>query len=105
VPDPSQYLGNRRLSAYVESRHSIASGNSKPLYRIELTDIVDEASGDRIWARKTVSDGKKWGDVETGSKVTFDTKLDFDRNNKVQIFNIKNVEVKPVDGSPWWKLW
>jgi hypothetical protein len=79
--------------------------STDPLYRIELTDITDEASGNRIWRRKTVSDGKKWNEVETGSNVTFDARLDFDRYNRVQVFNIRNVEVKPPDGSPWWKLW
>ena len=102
---PSEYLGNRRLSARVESRHSISSGNGRPLYRLELVDVKDDGSGEPIWRRKTVSDGKKWADVETGSTVFFDAKLDFDRNNQVQIFNIKNVEVAPADGSPWWKLW
>lgn len=78
---PWDYLGIRRLSARVESRHSIASGNGRPLFRIELTDITDEASGNRIWRRKTVSDGKKWNEVETSSNVTFDARLDFDRYN------------------------
>lgn len=105
MDDPSSYLGTRHLSACVESRHSISSGNRRPLYRIELADVTDETSGDRIWRRKTVSDGKKWSDVETGSKVFFDARLDFDLNNKVQISSIRNVEVAPSDGSPWWKLW
>lgn len=103
--DASDFLGTRRLSASVESRHSISSGNGRPLYRVELLDVTDEDSGTCIWRRKTVSDGKKWNDVETGARVFFDAKLDFDRNNKVQILNVKNVEVAPSDGSPWWKLW
>lgn len=105
MQEPSDYLGGRRLSARVEKRFSIASGNGLPLYRVKLADITDESSGDCIWREKTVSDGKKWDEVETGSKVMFDARLDFDRNNKVQIFNIRNVEVAPLDGSPWWKLW
>jgi hypothetical protein len=102
---PSEHLGVRRLSARIESRHSISSGNRQALYRVELTNVKDEANGVVIWRRKTVSDGKKWSDVPTGSEVYFDAKLEFDRNNQVQIFNIKNVEVAPPDGSPWWKLW
>ncbi len=102
---PSEFLGSRRLSARVESRHSISGGNNQALYRLELGNVTDEATGVVIWRRKTVSDGKKWSEVETGSDVFFDAKLDFDRNNQVQIFRIKNVDVAPPDGSPWWKLW
>jgi len=105
MAEASDFLGTRRLSARVESRHSISSGNGRPLYRVELLDVTDENSGTCIWRRKTVSDGEKWTDVETGAKVLFDAKLDFDRNNKVQILNVKNVAVAPSDGSPWWKLY
>lgn len=105
MAEPTDFIGKRRLSALVESRHSIASGNTKPLYRLELRDVTDCDTDARVWQRKTVSDGKKWDEVPTGSKVTFDARLDFDRNNRVQIFGIKNVEVEPADGSPWWKLW
>jgi hypothetical protein len=41
----------------------------------------------------------------TGLKVFFDAKLNFYRTNKVQIFNIKNVDVSPEGGTPWWKPW
>ena len=102
---PSDYLGQRRLVATVESRHSISSGNGKPLYRVELRNIRDEAEDEEIWPRKTVSDGKKWDEVPTGSRVSFDAKLDFDRNNSIQILSIRNVEVQEGFGSAWWKLW
>jgi hypothetical protein len=102
---PSDYLGNRRLSAQVESRHSISSGNGRPLYRLELTDVTDIEIGDRVWRRKTVSDGKKWSNLDIGSTVLFDAKLNFDRNNQVQIATSKDVDVAPADGSSWWKLW
>ena len=103
--DFSDFLGIRRLSALVESRHSISSGNGKALYRVKLLSITDENSGTCLWRQKTVSDGKKWTDVETGARVFFDARLDFDLNNKLQIYSVKNVEVAPSDGSPWWQLW
>jgi len=102
---PTDYIGPQRLKARVESRHAIASGNGKPLYRVELTDIRTAGNSDRLWLRKTVSDGKKWNDVPTGSLVNFTAKLDFDGNNRVQIFYIREVEVYEEQNASWWKLW
>jgi hypothetical protein len=102
---PSDFLGVRTLTARVESRHSISSGNNTPLYRVELRTICDEDSGQQIWPRKTVSDGKKWNDVPTGSLVRFSSKLDFDRNNSVQLGRIGKVEVLDEGTRQWWQLW
>lgn len=102
---PTDYLGVQRLTACVESRHSIASGNGQALYRVKLTYICIADSDDRLWPEKTVSDGKKWNEVPTGSRVNFTAKLEFDRNNKVQIFRIRDVEVYEAENSSWWKLW
>ncbi len=105
MAEPADYLGTQRLKARVESRHSIAGGNSQALYRVELRDICTADGGDRLWPRKTVSDGKKWNEVSTGSLVNFTAKLEFDKNNKVQIFRIREVEVYEEGSSSWWKLW
>lgn len=105
MAEPADYLGKRDLVARVESRHSISSGGIKPLYRVELLNVRVDGSDEILWPRKTVSDGKKWDAVQTGSAVRFSAQLEFDRNNRVQILQIRNVEVLEEGASSWWKLW
>ena len=72
----------------------------KPLYRVELLNIRDVESEQELWPRKTVSDGKKWDAVPTGSVVRFSAKLDFDRNNRVQLLQVRDVDAGEANVHP-----